>query len=310
MKIAIGFDGSDYAKAAIDDLRRSGVPLDASALIISVGETLLPPVPVSATEEDAVVSRRILATQAQARAQASQALRDARAIAEDGRERVRRLFPNWDVQTVALVGMPAVMLMATADQWDADVIVIGSHGRSAIGRFVLGSVSKQIATTSSRSVLVARHVVARGASPIRVIIGVDGSPGADAAVRAVATGTWPEGTELRVLAVDDTIRPTGTLKLVPQAAAAVSESNQQRVDQMQLMLRGAANRFREAGLQATGELKNGSPQRVLCEEAQRWGADCIFVGARGFDSTVERFRSGSVSTAVVTSAPCSVEIVR
>ena len=36
----------------------------------------------------------------------------------------------------------------------------------------------------------------------------------------------------------------------------------------------------------------------------------IFVGARNFTSAFERFPLGSVSTASVTSAPCSVEVVR
>lgn len=36
----------------------------------------------------------------------------------------------------------------------------------------------------------------------------------------------------------------------------------------------------------------------------------IFVGSRNFNNALERFRLGSVSTALVTSAPCSVEVVR
>jgi nucleotide-binding universal stress UspA family protein len=46
------------------------------------------------------------------------------------------------------------------------------------------------------------------------------------------------------------------------------------------------------------------------EKAEEWNADCIFVGTRDFKSGFERFRLGSVSTAIVTNAHCSVEIVR
>ena len=49
---------------------------------------------------------------------------------------------------------------------------------------------------------------------------------------------------------------------------------------------------------------------MLMEEARKWEADSIFVGSRNFSSGFERFRLGSVSTALVTSAPCSVEVVR
>jgi nucleotide-binding universal stress UspA family protein len=56
--------------------------------------------------------------------------------------------------------------------------------------------------------------------------------------------------------------------------------------------------------------ENGAPKTVLLAEAEKWNADSIFVGTRDFKSGFERFRLGSVSTAVETNAPCSVEIVR
>ena len=110
--------------------------------------------------------------------------------------------------------------------------------------------------------------------------------------------------------MDDTIRPTGMLKLVPQAAASVGESNAAHVIEAREMMQRAVDGFRGAGLQASGELEKGDAQRLLCDEARKWQADFIFVGARGFTSALERFRAGSVSTALATTAPCSVEIVR
>jgi nucleotide-binding universal stress UspA family protein len=48
---------------------------------------------------------------------------------------------------------------------------------------------------------------------------------------------------------------------------------------------------------------------VLVEEAEGWGADCVFVGATGLRGA-ERLLMGSVSAAVAARAHCSVEIVR
>ena len=42
MKILIGYDGSASADAALDDLRRAGLPREAEALIVSVGDMLMP----------------------------------------------------------------------------------------------------------------------------------------------------------------------------------------------------------------------------------------------------------------------------
>jgi nucleotide-binding universal stress UspA family protein len=56
-------------------------------------------------------------------------------------------------------------------------------------------------------------------------------------------------------------------------------------------------------------MKEGDPKHVLLDEAEQWGADCLFVGARGL-SRIERFLLGSVSAAVAARAQCSVEVVR
>jgi nucleotide-binding universal stress UspA family protein len=47
---------------------------------------------------------------------------------------------------------------------------------------------------------------------------------------------------------------------------------------------------------------------LLIAEAESWGADCIFVGARGM-GRIGRFLLGSVSSAVAARAHCSVEVV-
>jgi nucleotide-binding universal stress UspA family protein len=52
------------------------------------------------------------------------------------------------------------------------------------------------------------------------------------------------------------------------------------------------------------------PQRILIEEALKWGADSICVGSYGLDRLNEESGLGSVSTELVTKAHCSVEIVR
>ena len=50
MKILIGYDGSDCAESALDDLQRAGLPPEARALILSVAEVWLPPPPPSSYE--------------------------------------------------------------------------------------------------------------------------------------------------------------------------------------------------------------------------------------------------------------------
>ena len=86
---------------------------------------------------------------------------------------------------------------------------------------------------SRSSVLVARKVVERGDAPIRIVIGVDGSPSAEAVVKTVASRDWPHGTVALVVAVDETVRPTGiAVGLLPTgrsgSAKAMKYSGQER----------------------------------------------------------------------------------
>jgi nucleotide-binding universal stress UspA family protein len=311
MNVVIAYDGSNHAKAAIDDLRRAGLPRGGNALVVTVGETVLPTPSPSLTAVGAeTLSHRVAGTLVQARAEAAQAIDEAGALAREGVQRIQAYFPRWGVYADPVLGTAAEAILQKADDWRADLIVVGSHGRSALGRLVLGSVSKQVATESRCSVRVARHVVERGDAPVRVIVGIDGSPGAEAAFHAVASRTWPAGTEARLVAVDNTVRPSGSISLLPQAAAWVSESNKEQLAQARTILERAADALLEAGLLVSTRTPNGSPQELLTQEAAVWGADCIVVGAGGFNNARARLRPGSVSAALITHAPCSVELIR
>jgi nucleotide-binding universal stress UspA family protein len=141
-----------------------------------------------------------------------------------------------------------------------------------------------------------------------VLVGVDGSPGSDAALATVLSRSWPPSTELLLLAVLDPRMSTG---LVPSPftnelwAGPTLEEQKQWVEEV---LRKAGDAGRGSGLTTSSILEVGDPKERLVEQAKEWGADCIFVGARGLTG-MDRFLLGSVSTAVAMRASCSVEIV-
>jgi len=65
----------------------------------------------------------------------------------------------------------------------------------------------------------------------------------------------------------------------------------------------------EARLEVSSMVMSDDPKQSIVHEADRWKADCIFVGTNGY-GRLGRWLLGSVSTAVVTRANCSVEVVR
>ena len=313
MRILIGYDGSESADAALSDLRRAGLPRDAEALILSVADVMKTPA-LSSYElvEQALVSRRVTSGIMLAQTQTTQVLKEANQFASEASARVQTFFPEWEVRGEAVIGNPARELIERADEWSPDLVVVGSHGRSGVGRLLLGSVSKKLVTDLKSSVRVVRRVPDLGDDhiPPRIIVGVDGSTGAEQAVRAVGSRVWPTGTEVRLIAVDDGRSPNKISGILPTAAELIRGSYEEAALVARTMVEWAEDELRALGLRTSVAFEKGEPQRVLVEEARKWEADSIFVGSRKFSGAFERFRLGSVSSALVTKAPSSVEIVR
>jgi len=223
MKILIGHDGSQSADAALVDLQQAGLPVEADALVVSVADVMM----VSATPAyelagEALMSRRVTAGLVYAQKQMERVLTEAKDFARRASDQVRSYFPHWSVRAETLAGSAASELISKADEWKPDLIVVGSHGRSAVSRFILGSVSKKVVTDSGHSVRVSRGDIEKDRNtPQKLVIGVDGSTESEQAIRAVGSRVWPLGTEVRIIAVDDGSSPTsaGLLDELPLAAA-------------------------------------------------------------------------------------------
>ena len=297
MKILIAYDGSPCSDAALNDLCRAGLPREAKAVVLSVADVYLSPLPSSEEKRTRTeVHEQIAAARQKVHAQAEQAVEEARALATRASARVQTLFPAWEVHAEAFADSPAWGVIKKAEEWQTDLVVVGSHRSSALGRFLLGSVSHKVLTEARVTVRVAREHLADSTTPVRLVIGVDGSPDANAAIRTVTGRVWPQGSEARVITVLD------------QAMAMALELNEGGDAGVHKIVETAAEQVRAAGLAVLPIVKKGDPKRVLIEEAEQWGADCIFVGARGL-RRLERFLLGSVSTAVAARAHCSVEAV-
>ena len=298
MKILIAYDGSNCAVAALDDLSQSGLPREAEAVVISVAELWLPPTPPSSLDLiESVYSVRCPAGDRRVRAQEAPAMEAAQALAAQASKRIQLTFPAWEVRAEGCTGSAARQILMKAEQWKPDLIVVGSHGRSALGRRALGSVSQKVATGAKCSVRVARGRVKVETAEARIVIGVDGSPDAETAVRTVAARAWPNNSEVRLVT---SIGPFHHL------TGPLIEEEEERAREIQ---HAAEIELRKAGLGVSAMVSGDDPKQALVREAEHWKADCIFVGTNGL-SLLGRLLLGSVSTAVVARAHCSVEVVR
>jgi nucleotide-binding universal stress UspA family protein len=193
MRVLIAYDCSAHAKAAIDDLECAGLPRQTEAIVVSVAHRGWPH--AKPEEESGPFDSPWKAT-----------MKEAEALAEEGKSRVQSLFPAWSVSCEPLWGDPAAALLKTINVWKPDLVVVGSHGRSIPARLFLGSVSAELVHHAPCSVRVVRHP-SKAQGPIRILIATDGSDQAQASVDAVVRRSWPEGTQARILAVMQTLVP-------------------------------------------------------------------------------------------------------
>lgn len=285
MKILIAYDDSSCADSALEDLRQAGLPRLAEAAVLSVSELWMPVFESVGAGAAPIVGALPIS------------LEKAESLARRACERVQAYFPGWTVKAEARSGSPASVVIERADEWRPDLIVVGSHDRSALGRFMLGSVSQKVVTEAHCSVRVARTHESDAEAPARLLIGVDGSPDAEAAITAVATRVWPADSKARVvMALDNVV--SEVIDQIEGGRAWIHET-----------IEAAGARLRAAGLTVSSQIRKGDPKSILPAEAESWGADSIFVGARGL-SRFERFRLGSVSATTAARAHCSVEVVR
>jgi nucleotide-binding universal stress UspA family protein len=293
MKILIGYDGSDCAAAALADLKRAGLPREAEAMVISVSEEWIPApasiggvtttFPVDELEDE----------------------REAATLAKSAKAVIKTIFPEWDVHAEAAIGSSANILIWKAEEWKSELIVVGSQGRTGLGRFFFGSVSQKVLHAANCSVRIARGKEKSADEPVRLIVGVDGSKDAESAVKAITTRHWPKGSEARVVGAIGVFPPVASEYMALEVEKWIAAENARVQDAVE----AALSKLRGIGLGVSSVIKEGDPKHLLCAEAEEMDADCIFVGAKGM-GRIERMLLGSVSSSVASRAHCSVEVIR
>lgn len=300
MKLLIGYDGSQCADAALEDLRRAGLPREAQAIVLTVFEQWLPHV----ADHNAAPLRQLdIPGSTQARISATTSVEpvtETRALALKAKTRLQAHFPSWEIKADESSGSPAREILKKADDWEPDLIAVGSQGHSGLGRFLLGSVSQKVANEAHCSVRVARGTAWKDGAPVRILLALDGSPCSEAAVHAVATRMWPLGSEVRLLTVADS--SNGAI-----GSNGLRNGGREWIEEF---LGEATKTLRRLELVVSSKIEQGDPKRLVIVNAEEWGADSIFLGASCAQKPFERFLLGSVATAVVSRAHCSVEVVR
>ena len=143
MKILLAVDGSPHSQDAVDEIARRPWPPEVTIRVLSAIQPYTPPatefVLAGATLED---MRRKQTSEAEGlTARAAAAVKSASVTTE----------------TVVREGDPRSAIVDEAEEWGADLIVVGSHGRTGLKRWLLGSVAQAVVGHAPCSVEVVRR---------------------------------------------------------------------------------------------------------------------------------------------------------
>ena len=198
---------------------------------------------------------------------------------------------------------PALDIVEHAQAIDADLIVMGTHGRSGISHLLRGSVAESVVRTSHCPVLTLRSP-ARMPSVRRILVPTDFSAPSDAALESARLSAMRFAGSvhlLHVIDVEQIERQFGfgvSVGEAPQARAARLRDARER-----LAHRVTAREREQA--RVTTEVVSGDAARSIVQYARRNTFDLVVMGTHG-RTGLAHFMLGSVAEQVVRRAGCAV----
>jgi len=220
---------------------------------------------------------------------------------------VARELPGCEAELFIEVGGAASEVVHRADEWKAEVIVCGSHGRHGLERMLLGSVAAGIVRYAHCAV----YVVRDSAGSAGVLAATDLSDPSLPALTAAAAEALRRGLPLTALYVLEPFwgsglsaaaaAPLGISPAVPSTAL-----QQELVEGARSTLEAAMGR---AGAEGSAVVEQGTAASTIIRKAEDVGAALVVVGTRG-RTGIARILMGSVAEAVVSGVSCSVLAVR
>jgi nucleotide-binding universal stress UspA family protein len=214
------------------------------------------------------------------------------------------------VSRYVLSGTPPAEIVAHARRCAADLIVMGTHGRGAVARLLLGSVADKVLHQAECPVLVTKpgkgqvkHPKKKAKAFTRVLFPTDFSETAGLALKRAIAITEDFDAELYVLhVVDDSIITTHVQK---EREIILKELRNHALEQMK---QGLPPELLQ-NFDTTGAVKRGEPGKAIASYAETHGCDLIVMGSHG-RTGLGRALLGSIADRVVRLAKCPVLVER
>lgn len=203
------------------------------------------------------------------------------------------------IRKVNEIGSPAQLILESAENLSADLVVVGVRGRNRLSEFVLGSVSHRVLLHGSRPTLIVRGAARKVQ---RVLLAIECREDADRIVKWLMQHPFVDPAELCVLhvvvpiGVDDPYDALGT--------RTWWEGAQRYADEL---VNSTASKLMTPRYTVSTKVATGHAASVIEQEAK--AMDLVVVTSHGRKG-ISRFLIGSVSHAVVHHVTCPVLVLR
>ena len=249
-------------------------------------------------------------------------------IVEKFTKRLQVKFGDDKVSAVVKEGRVRESLIAEANEWQADTIVLGAHAHSDSGDMLFGSVPEyvlsrakcavEILRTANPSTVVTELERNQPVEEDKYLIALDDSECSEATIQELLKRKWPAKPFFKVISVVEPLPFQAYTGLGPWEGAG-SEEYVQLVNKTleaeqsiaKKVVANAVSRLQQqfADADVTGEVFEGYAKDRILSVAKDWPADLVILGSHGRGGFME-FVLGSVSKATSIHASCSVLVVR
>ena len=200
-------------------------------------------------------------------------------------------------------GEPPDVIVNVATGRNADLIALGTHGRRGLKRLIMGSVTSKVIMDSPCDVLVVKRPCSDcGGRFSRVLVPYDGSEFSKKALERACRLAGLDGSEVTALYVIPRYEEMGGYF---KTASVMKSLN----DEAEKILQGAREIASKAGVELKTEVRDGVAADIIVEEAAKGGTDLIIMGSHGWRG-FNRAIMGSTAERVIMTGACPILVAR